>query len=42
MKILRLTVEGFRSLADVEWKPGDLNVVIGPNTSGRSNLLRAA
>jgi predicted ATPase len=40
MKILRLTVEGFRSLADVEWKPGDLNVVIGPNASGKSNLLR--
>ncbi len=40
MKILNLMVKGFRSLADVEWNPGDLNVVIGPNASGKSNLLR--
>lgn len=40
MKILRLAVEGFRSLKDVVWEPGDLNVVIGPNGSGKSNLLR--
>jgi predicted ATPase len=41
MKILELHVEGFRSLKDVIWKPGDLNVVIGPNASGKSNVLRA-
>lgn len=40
MKILELHVEGFRSLKDVTWKPGDLNVVIGPNGTGKSNLLR--
>lgn len=40
MKILRLEVEGFRSLKHVVWEPGDLNVVIGPNGSGKSNLLR--
>ncbi len=40
MKILRLDVEGFRSLRQVTWTPGDLNVVIGPNGSGKSNLLR--
>lgn len=41
MKILRLDVEGFRSLKDISWEPDDLNVVIGPNASGKSNLLRA-
>lgn len=40
MRILELTVEGFRSLKKVTWKPGMLNVVIGPNGTGKSNLLR--
>ncbi len=40
MKILQLDIEGFRSLKSVSWKPGDLNVVIGPNGTGKSNLLR--
>jgi predicted ATPase len=40
MKILNLTVEGFRSLKNVSWSPGDLNVLIGPNGSGKSNLLK--
>jgi predicted ATPase len=41
MKITELHIEGFRSLRDVTWRPGDLNVVIGPNASGKSNLLKA-
>lgn len=40
MKITQLDVEGFRSLRNVSWFPGDLNVVIGPNGTGKSNLLR--
>ncbi len=40
MKILRLEVNGFRSLKNVVWEPDDLNVVIGPNATGKSNLLR--
>ncbi len=40
MRILRFEVEGFRSLRQVDWHPGNLNVVIGPNGSGKSNLLR--
>ena len=40
MKILRLDVKGYRSLKDVSWTPGDLNVLIGPNGTGKSNLLR--
>ena len=41
MKIIELEVEGFRSLKSQTWRPGDLNVLIGPNASGKSNLLRA-
>ncbi len=40
MRILKLTVEGFRSLKNVTWEPGRLNVLIGPNGTGKSNLLR--
>ncbi len=40
MKIKRLNIEGFRSLRNVSWVPGNLNVLIGPNGTGKSNLLR--
>lgn len=40
MKITKLHIEGFRSLRDVIWSPGDLNVIIGSNGTGKSNLLR--
>jgi len=40
MKIIKLEVEGFRSLRSQTWCPGDLNVLIGPNASGKSNVLR--
>src|ERR1035438_3453735 len=40
MKIIKLEVEGFRSLKSQTWCPGDLNVLIGPNASGKSNVLR--
>ena len=40
MKILKLEFEGFRSLKSQTWCPGDLNVLVGPNASGKSNLLR--
>ncbi|MCJ7600849.1 MAG: AAA family ATPase, partial [Desulfobulbaceae bacterium] len=39
MKITQLDIEGFRSLRKVSWFPGDLNVIIGPNGTGKSNLL---
>ncbi len=40
MKILQLDIKGFRSLKDVTWRPGDLNILIGANGTGKSNLLR--
>ncbi len=40
MKIKKLDIEGFRSLRKASWLPGDLNVIIGPNGTGKSNLLR--
>ena len=40
MRIKQLDIEGFRSLRQVSWIPGDLNVIIGPNGTGKSNLLR--
>ncbi|HPO10381.1 MAG TPA: AAA family ATPase, partial [bacterium] len=41
MKILQLDVQGFRSLKNISWKPADLNILIGPNASGKSNVLHA-
>jgi len=40
MKILKLKVQGYRSLKDIDWEPSALNILIGPNGSGKSNLLR--
>jgi predicted ATPase len=40
LKILKLDIEGFRSMKKVRWVPNDLNVIIGPNGAGKSNLLR--
>jgi predicted ATPase len=41
MKIKECTVKGFRSLRDVTWQPGNLNLIIGQNGSGKSNLMKA-
>src|SRR5271168_4110237 len=41
MILEQIQIEGFRSLKSVTWKPGRLNVLIGPNGGGKSNLLRA-
>ncbi len=41
MKLLKLEVSGYRSLKNIVWEPGDLNVFIGPNASGKTNLIKA-
>jgi len=41
MGVEHLRIRGYRSLADVTWEPGPLNVLIGINGSGKSNILRA-
>ncbi|MEP7362353.1 MAG: AAA family ATPase [Acidobacteriota bacterium] len=37
--ITRLKIENFKSLRDVEIRPGRVNIFFGPNGSGKSNLL---
>ena len=40
MKTLHtLTIEGFKSIKHAELALGDLNVVIGANGAGKSNLI---
>ncbi len=39
--ISRLRVKNFRSLADIDVELGSLSVLIGPNGSGKTNILRA-
>jgi len=40
MAIQQLSVFGFRSLKKVEWHPRLLNLLVGPNGGGKSNLIR--
>lgn len=40
MKISSLEIEGFRSFKKALWEPGALNIIIGANGTGKSNLLR--
>lgn len=41
MKLKKISIWGFRSIREQSWEPGPLNVLIGPNNSGKSNFLRA-
>ena len=40
MGIQELKIQGYRSFHDVTWRPGRLNLLVGPNGGGKSNLLR--
>ncbi len=37
--ITRLRVQGYKSFADAELRLGPLNVIVGPNNVGKSNLF---
>src|SRR5690242_17953695 len=39
MRIISLEARDFRSLRNVRWEPGGMNVLIGPNGSGTTNLV---
>ena len=39
LSIDRLKIKGFKSLQDVDLELGKLNVLIGPNGGGKSNLI---
>ncbi|MCD6485490.1 MAG: AAA family ATPase [Candidatus Odinarchaeota archaeon] len=41
MLINKLTVKNFLSLRNVSLKLGKLNVLVGPNASGKSNIVKA-
>lgn len=39
MRLDRLQVKNFKSLRDVGFRPGDFTLVVGPNASGKTNLV---
>ncbi|MBN2180667.1 MAG: AAA family ATPase [Sedimentisphaerales bacterium] len=41
MKIKQIRVDGYKNLINCEINLGDFNVLVGPNNSGKSNLLEA-
>jgi predicted ATP-dependent endonuclease of OLD family len=41
MKIAKVRIENFRSIREAEFEPEDLCGLIGPNNSGKSNVIRA-
>jgi predicted ATP-dependent endonuclease of OLD family len=41
MRLDKVRIEGYRSLKSLAWQPHALNVFIGANASGKSNLLHA-
>ncbi len=41
MKLEKITVKGFKSLFNVDFEPGNINVFIGANGAGKSTVLEA-
>lgn len=41
MKIKQIRVDGYKNLINCELNLGDFNILVGPNNSGKSNLLEA-
>jgi predicted ATPase len=40
MAIQQLEIRGYRSFREAAWRPGKLNLLVGANGGGKSNLLR--
>jgi len=41
MKLKQIRIDGYKNLIDCKVDLGDFNVLVGPNNSGKSNLLEA-
>ena len=41
MRITNITIHNFKSLYDISFEPGNVNVLIGANGSGKSSVLEA-
>lgn len=41
MKLKQIRVDGYKNLIEAKLELGDFNVLVGPNNSGKSNLLEA-
>jgi len=41
MRLTRVDVWNYRSIKQARFRPGDLTILVGPNNSGKSNLIRA-
>lgn len=41
MKIKKLLIKNFRSIKNLELEPANLCALIGPNSSGKTNIMKA-
>jgi len=41
LKIRQITIERFRGIANMQFEPGDRNVILGPNNACKSTILEA-
>ena len=41
MKIERIQIKNFKSIKSIKFAPRDINVFVGENDSGKTNILRA-
>ncbi|MEN8220448.1 MAG: AAA family ATPase [Pseudomonadota bacterium] len=40
-RLKKIRIQGFKSIVDQEFEPGQVNVLIGANGSGKTSLLEA-
>ena len=41
MKIARISIENFRSIKKLDYRPNDINLIIGGNNSGKTTIFKA-